>query len=148
LNTFCQARKRALFIADTALLDYDTAHARPGALRLLDEALARDDLFVALVSSEVSGEMDILANAAVWERPTRNRNRKMKRHVTKSHQLLLRLLSSDLVDVYTIRYTVYGVNGVQVCCTSYQLECLRKFARIRLSADVGLNVSRCLVAYC
>lgn len=59
------ARKRALFIADTALLDYDTAHARPGALRLLDEALARDDLFVALVSSEVSGEMDILANAAV-----------------------------------------------------------------------------------
>lgn len=60
-----EERKRALFLADTALLDYDTAHARPGALALLDEALMREDVFVALVSSEVSGEMDILANAAM-----------------------------------------------------------------------------------
>ena len=39
-----------MLIADTALIDCGQPIARPGALDLLDEAMARDDVFVAVVS--------------------------------------------------------------------------------------------------
>ena len=39
-----------------------------GALALLDEALEREDVFVSVISTEVSGDVDVMATAAVRDR--------------------------------------------------------------------------------
>lgn len=130
-----------LLLADTALVDCDVAEARAGALELVDEALARSDVFVGIVSTDSSdgvGHEDFVSNAELGAVLGVDRLRKildrgsMRRGFTAHANAIL-----DASET--------GVNAKNIVLIEGSSEGLVKAVALQMSIRVVLTPSLCSV---